>query len=315
MKKPRPSSLPKLKLCGQFESAPGTSEAAERGLKLDAALRSAWETRVVPPLEQTDAIAVAWAFQKLEELANGMHVTMAEEQCKIDISALDGYVGTADAICLRGAWHADLKTGQIYDYEPQMAAYALGLMEETGFDEWTSYLLFADQQKVFCQVFTRDEAQEIVDDVLANVGTAPTPNEYCGWCAKSLTCEARVEAQSTALATTQADFSVILNNADRLGDFLARCKIFDDFREAAEAKAREMLTAGQAVPGWKLGTPRARKTVDLFELWSACPEVNAGQMLKVAGSISLKDAQQIADKVPDHLVQVTYSKAPLQQAK
>ena len=97
----RPSSLPKLKACGQFESAPKTSEAAERGLKLDAALRSAWETGVVPPLVQTDAIAVAWALDKILQLSNGMFVTMVEDQCKIEISALNGYVGTADAICLR----------------------------------------------------------------------------------------------------------------------------------------------------------------------------------------------------------------------
>ena len=112
---------------------------------------------------------------------------------------------------------------------------------------------------------------------------------------------------------TNDQFLELLENPDRLGDFLQRCAILDHFREAAEAKAREMLAAGVEVPGWKLGTPRARKTVDLLELWKVA-DLPLPQILAAAGSISLKEATALAGKVPDELVKVTHSKAPLQSA-
>ena len=309
-KKLRPSSLPKLALCGQFEGAPGTSDAAARGTMLDASLRSAWELGEVPPLDQEDAICVAWAYEVIGALANGNRVEMAEERCRIRIDYLNA-TGTADAICARGGWHADLKSGQIYDYEAQMAAYAYGLMVQHRADEWTAYLLFCDQQKVVKLHFTLNEAFEIIFRVVNNVGKPPTPNEYCGWCAKSLTCIARIQAQETALATTNDAFQVILNDPDRLGDFLQRCKVFEDFQAAAVARAREMLQAGTPVEGWRLGKARASRYVSVDTLLEHAEEFTKEKLIDVMGSISANKAETLFGKSVDHLAETKLSQNPL----
>jgi len=306
----RPSSLPKLALCGQYEGAPGTSDAAARGTKLDAALRSAWEHGEVPALEQEDAICIAWAYETIAELADGRHVEMNETKCRIQVDALNN-AGTADAICATGSWHADLKSGQIYDYEAQMAAYALGLMMEYGMNVWTAHLLFCDQQRVITHHFTLSEALEIVKSVVANVGTPPKPNEYCNWCAKALTCTARIEAQETALATTSEAFQLILNDPDRLGDFLQRCKIFEDFQNAAVAKAREMLESGRPVAGWKLGKARASRFVSADTLRLHSEQFTKEKLIEIVGSISANKAEILFGGPVDSLVEQKLSQNPL----
>lgn len=306
----RPSSLPKLALCGQFENAAGTSDAAARGTMLDAALRSAWELGEVPALSQEDAICVAYAYGAIKSLANGNHVEMNEERCRIRIDYLD-VTGTADAICVDGRWHADLKSGQIYDYEAQMAAYALGLMVEHSVNEWTAYLLFCDQQRIVTHQFTFSEALAIVKAVVNNVGKTPTPNEFCGWCAKSLTCSARVAAQETALATTNDAFQAILADPDRLGDFLQRCKVFEDFQAAAVARARELLESGTPVEGWRLGKARASRYVSADTLREHAGEFTKEKLIEVCGSISANKAEQLFGKSVDHLAETKLSQNPL----
>lgn len=306
----RPSSLPKLAICGQFQGSPGTSDAAARGTMLDLALRSAWELGEVPPLEQEDAIAVAWTYEIIAELANGRRVEMNEERCKIRVDYLD-VTGTADAICVSGGWHADLKSGQIYNYREQMAAYALGLMVETSTNEWTAHLLFCDQQRVISHHFTFAEAVEILKAVVANVGTAPKPNEFCNWCAKALTCTARIEAQETALATTSDAFQLILNDPDRLGDFLQRCKIFEDFQNAAVAKAREMLESGRPVAGWKLGKARASRFVSAETLKVHAEQFTKEKLIEIVGSISANKAEVLFGGPVDSLVEQKLSQNPL----
>jgi len=306
----RPSSLPKLAVCGQFESAPGTSDAAARGTKLDIALRSAWEFNEVPALEQDDAICIAWAYETIGELANCRYVEMSEDNCRIRIEHLD-VTGTADAICYKGQWLADLKSGQIYDYEAQMAAYALGLMSKTNQNEWTAHLLFCDQQRVITHHFTFDRALAIVSAVVANVGTAPNPNEFCNWCVRALTCSARVQAQETALATTSEAFQLILNDPDRLGDFLQRCKVFEDFQSAAVTKAREMLEAGTPVAGWRLGKARASRFVSGETLKVYAEQFTKEKLIEVMGSISANKAETLFGKSVDHLVESKLSQNPL----
>lgn len=310
MKQIRSSSLPKLAACGQYESAPGTSEAAERGTRLDAALRSAWEHGEVPPLEQDDAVCVAWAYATISQLAAGWHVDMAEGNCRIRIEQIN-YTGTADAICYKRQWLADLKSGQVRNYKEQMAAYALGLMDKTQTNTWTAYLLFCDQQKIVTHAFTRDEALDIVTAVVNNIGKPPTPNEYCGWCVRSLTCSARVDAQETALATTNDAFQLILNDPDRLGDFLQRCKIFEDFQAAAVAKAREMLESGTLVAGWKLGKARASRYVSEETLKQHADQFTKEKLIEICGSISANKAETLFGKPVESLVETKLSQNPL----
>jgi hypothetical protein len=210
------------------------------------------------------------------------------------------HVGTADAVCVNGRWHADLKTGQIYDYKAQMAAYALGLMHQHLVDRWTAHVLFADQQKIVTYNFTYAEADDIVQAALKNVGTAPVINDYCGWCAHSLTCPVRVEANKQALAVPTNEFPALLADPVRLGEFLTRCRTFDAFREAAETEARRLLGEGTNVPGWRLQKPRATEFVDAEVLIGAVRSgsLNACAVIRAQGSLSATKARKLWADVP-----------------
>lgn len=255
----RSSALPKLALCGQFEGAQGSvSEAATRGLRMDAALRQAWTTGEVPPLSQEEAIAVAWSFEQIDLLRENAAVEMREDFCKILVPIID-YTGTADAICVEKLWIADLKSGQIRNYREQMAAYCLGLMSQHMESEWTYHLLFCDQQELVSETLSFREAYEIVFGVFQNVGQPPVANEYCGWCSKSLTCSARV----SAIELLDDRFEMVLQDSKKLGEFLDKCRVFDDFREAAENQARAFLESGIRVDGWRLQKGRTTETVSV----------------------------------------------------
>lgn len=326
----RHSSLPKLALCGQYEGKQGSSDAAARGTMLDRVFRDAWTTGELPrKLSDEDAAAVQWAINQCGLLAGGADgLTTDEAKCKIRTSGIE-HEGTADGVAARGRWLIDLKSGQVYDYTGQMAAYALGLMEYHFAGEWTTHLLFCDQQKVVTQHWTYTSAKKTVQAILDNVGTAPVQNEYCNWCAKSLTCPARVASKDSALVTvagmapTVQDeaFLALLNDPDRLGQFLAACQTLDDFRDAAKEKARGLLEAGVKVPGWKLQKPRASEYIEAEHLAQAVTNgvIGAGDVIRAQGSISLKKAQALWSAagavLPDEIVQRKIGQAPLVASK
>jgi len=300
----RPSSLPKLALCGQYQSAPGEAgPAAQRGTRLDAAFRDAWAGGKYPAdLPYDDAAAVRWAIEALSNCrtSDSDHVQTNEDATRIWHIPMLPNGGTADAVCLGGRWLADLKSGQIYNYREQMAAYALGLMVQELELEWTCHLLFCDQQRVVTHRFTYAEARDIVKAAVDNVGTAPVINDYCGWCAHSLTCSARVQASGTALATTPESFTAVLANPARLGEFLTRCKTFDDFREAAETECRRLLGEGVEVPGWRLQKPRVSEFVDAETLCDGVSKgiVNYYDVIRASGSMSAAKARKLWADVP-----------------
>jgi hypothetical protein len=326
----RHSSLPKLALCGQYEGSPGTSPAAARGTKLDAAFRHAWTHGEFPDwqLLEEDAQAVRWAINQCIQFGGVNDLVTDEDRCRIHTFGIE-HRGTADGVALKGRFLIDLKSGQIYDYQAQMAAYALGLMQEHFVGEWTTHLLFCDQRQVVTHRWTYQSAADLVARVLANVGTAPTENDYCGWCAKSLTCPARVASKDSAMVTVAGlaptvqdeGFLALLNDPDRLGQFLAACQTLDDFRDAAKTKARELLEAGQKVAGWRLQKPRASEYIEAEHIAQAVRNgaIGAGDAILAQGSMSLKKAQALWSAagavLPDEIVQRKIGQAPLVASK
>jgi hypothetical protein len=194
---------------------------------------------------------------------------------------------------------------------------------------WTTHLLFCDQKQVVSKRWTYQEAHDLVQSVLANVGTAPTENDYCGWCSKSLTCPARVATKDKALVTVAGlaptvqdeGFLALLNDPDRLGQFLAACQTLDDFRDAAKEKARGLLEAGVNVPGWRLQKPRASEYIEAEHVAQAVTNgvLGAGDVIRAQGSISIKKAQALWSAagavLPDEIVQRKIGQAPLVASK
>ena len=326
----RHSSLPKLALCGQYEGSPGTSPAAERGTKLDQAFRHAWVHGEFPDWElcEDDAQAVRWTINQCVLLGGSTDGLMtADKDCRVQTAGLE-HTGTVDGVAARANWSMDLKSGQIYDYSAQMAAYALGLMQMRFEQTWTTHLLFCDQRQVVTHHWTYQSASDLVRGILANVGTGPRENDYCGWCAKSLTCPARVQAQEMAIQTTEhaitpqdGSFLALLDDPVQLGKFLTACSTLEDFRDAAKAKARELLESDVRVHGWRLQKPRASAFVDADIIARAVEEgiIGAGDAIRAGGSLSGKKAEALwsaaGHELPAHVVQQKIGQAPLVAAK
>lgn len=184
----RPSSLPKLAVCRCFVGKDGTSDAAERGTRLDAAIRKAVAAGTsVDPADvdcvDEDIDACNWAIDELKtlQLSGKWETRESELQAVVPVEGVKP--GTMDALNVEDATLADFKTGQVRNYREQMAAYALACMDAYFEDRWTCFLLFIDAKEVVTHIFTREEAEAIVIDVLM-AKRKENPCEYCGWCAR-----------------------------------------------------------------------------------------------------------------------------------
>jgi hypothetical protein len=297
---------------------------------LDRVFRDAWTSGELPrDLNDDDTAAINWALGQCINLGGGADgLVTADNACRVQTAGME-HTGTVDGVAARANWSMDLKSGQIYDYQGQMAAYALGLMQMRFEQEWTTHLLFCDQQKMVTQHWTYISAKETVQRILDNVGTAPVQNDYCNWCAKSLTCPARVASKDSALVTvaglapTVQDeaFLALLNDPDRLGQFLAACQTLEDFRDAAKEKARGLLEAGVKVHGWRLQKPRASEYVEAEHVARAVEEglIGAGDAIATLGGLSRKKAETLwsnaGHELPEWIVQKKVGQAPLVQAK
>ncbi len=326
----RHSSLPKLALCGQYEGSPGTSPAAERGTMLDRVFRDAWTTGELPrDLNDEDAAAINWALGQCINLGGGADgLLTADDACRVQTAGLE-HTGTVDGVAARANWSMDLKSGQIYDYSAQMAAYALGLMQMRFEQTWTTHLLFCDQKQVVTHHWTYKSASDLVRGILSNVGTGPRQNDYCGWCAKSLTCPARVASKDAALVTVAGlaptvqdeGFLALLNDPVQLGKFLTACSTLEDFRDAAKAKARELLEAGQPVHGWRLQKARVNEFVDAGHIAHAVQlgQIGAADAILAGGALSAKKAEALWSAagavMPEGIVARKIGQQPLVQAK
>ena len=296
----RASSLPKLKACSCYEADPNPDPAAERGSALDALFRGRVkdlpdQTEMFYQPSEADLAAVDWAVTTVRALAGGSPIIVRDQDCRITVPGIEKF-GTADAILHERLAHADLKTGQKRNYREQMAAYALGLMEQHFAGEWTAHLLFCDQKEVVTHRFTFEEAKAAIDPVIQRYrdpAKQPTTCEYCGWCAKRATCPARLAEVEKALTVADSGFAVVLGDNIRLGKFLSACAVLDDFRGQAEAAAKERIEAGQEIPGWKLGSRRGPEFVDHVTVGHHIQSLGFGVVLAAYGNLSAKKFREL----------------------
>ena len=269
----RHSALPKLAQCACYESNPVAGPAAERGLRLDAAFRAMLMAQpVAVELSSDELESVAWAVAKVRELADGAPIEADEAKLKVVTPGMD-HIGTEDARAAVLLKSFDLKSGNLRSYREQACAYSLGNMERDFAQEWTTYMVFCDQREVVEYHFSYEQAEEIVNGVLAAVNdpnAQPTPCEYCNWCKKADTCRARttpvvetlavVESQPTG-ASLEALKAGLLADPERLGAFLTTNAIFEEFVDDLKTKAK-VLMKDTVVPGWKLQEEAGREHFD-----------------------------------------------------
>jgi hypothetical protein len=125
-------------------------------------------------------------------------------------------------------------------------------------------------------------------------------------------------ATASALPVEQDHgFLKMIEDPSRLGLFLARCKVFDDFREAAEAKAREVLESGVDVPGWRLQKGRVTETVTVDTQFKCAAEkqVSYGDLLRAHGGMSAKKFRELVGAGVEFPVETKTSKPSLVKSK
>ena len=260
----RHSSLPKLDACPCFESAGGQSPAAGRGVKIDAVQRRllAGDKAAINDLtEQRDIDAALWGVEELLRLSNWAKVETDESKLKVITPGMT-HEGTEDARASSICTSWDFKTGQIYNYEAQAAAYSYGNMEREFADEWTFHLLFTDQKIVVTHHFTRLEAKSIVERILAKAtdpNKQPESCQYCGWCAKKTTCVevvgAVVETQAIVASEVSIDTIKAELSADpiHLGAFLKKANVFKkELWDWAKEEAKRQIESGTPVDGFRM---------------------------------------------------------------
>lgn len=333
----RPSALPKLQACPRYQSTAVAGPAAERGTRLDTAFRHEMQgkTESKDDLTPDDVLAVRWAANTLDSLwGDRDDILTDEEDCRVDSIPGIPSGGTADAICPSRQEAADLKSGQIRDYTAQMAAYALGLMQQHWAQQWTMRLLFCDHKEVVVLRFSFEQAREIVAGIVANAenpASPATPCEYCGWCALKDSCAERsrlVISASTAIEGEDFPQNIatlrehIAAEPNRLSDFLqkwseATKELYDPLRQIATEK----LENGEEIPDYKLVCPKPTQVIPAAALGHYIKDLGNAAVLAICGNLKAADVRTIWEQkmpnskpFPEEIVQSSPRKPYIQKS-
>ena len=313
MRKLRPSLLPKLAACAAYASEEFAGAAADRGTEMDVHFRALISAQsdedkafVIGEMKkglEPDAVgSVLWAVEISTFLARGEKLEANEEDLRIVAFDMDG---TADLLCPRESWSADLKSGQRRNYLQQQAAYALGFMDKFFEDEWTVYILYADLREYDRLHFTREEAEKLIREQIARANDpllAPTPCDYCGWCANRFNCIPRLELAMPFVPVVEASspeeaFELVLADNNKLVAFIKACKVVKDLDEKARETAKNRLVEGKKdglkFKGVSLVTKKGSEVFPAEELVDVAKKLGPKRILSTFGSISKAKAEDL----------------------
>jgi hypothetical protein len=303
----RHSALPKLQKCPCFESAGGTSPAASRGTKIDSVIRRTLQGEdCIAELDTNDQEAALRGIEMVKSLVpEGTELETRESELWVKTPGIE-HVGTEDIRAEKIRVSFDVKSGQIYDYEAQMGAYALGNMTRFFEPEWTCYLLFVDQNQVVEHKFTMDSATQLVESIIKRYNDpnkVPVSNSYCGWCANKNTCPQVVKPTEQTLRVVNNEVSIDtlkaqLAEPDKLGKFLKACNIFKkELWDWAKEEAKARLERGEEVPGWRLSKVKGREEYEPQHVAVAAQAVGAtyADLAELYGNISASDFKKWAN--------------------
>lgn len=261
-----------LAVCPRWESS-GGSDDADAGTLRHIALGRALSDDPDPyrGLPEEDADAVRWAADYIRVKApTSEHPLLLEYKVNpldLEFKPLFPEGGRLDVAC--GPVLFDLKTLE-RDYGPQMAAYALHMFQEGGWDEVQIHLLFTHNKRAHCYKLTEEGATKIVNDILARVKdplAEPVPCDYCGWCSKRLTCPALLK-RVEAVAAARDDWGLSnyhaseLTSPEEMGKALRLARCIKEWAESVEYHAKEMAVKQGVVPaGFKLQSRQGARFV------------------------------------------------------
>lgn len=207
--KHRPSSLPALKQCPRFEGDSEERDFTAAGTLRHEALKSLLLQTGQPDsaalLSDEDVDAVHWAFDYIKLNAPTGENAFVEVKRQWTGAGFRDREGTPDVTC--GDQLFDLKW-RVRDCEAQMADYALAMFEaDCNLTTVQCHVLFAESRFVQRYTFTQAAAELITGEILDRADDETLPPvacDYCGWCAKRLTCSA-IMGQAVTVAHGYSD--------------------------------------------------------------------------------------------------------------
>lgn len=274
----RPHSLPALEVCPGFKSASDSvSNYALDGIDRHDALESMFrgDGNIAPEFlhvfDHHSIEGIKWAYERVNFLAPLADYPLEiETPIKIRNHVYQDYKywteipGRIDYRC--GDIVFDFKW-RYRDYESQMAAYCLGLMQLRGSDTAEAYLLFGESQKEEHFKFTKSEAWEIVNQTIETAAESNRlyPSEYCLQCAKHITCKAVlanvhkvVEYEEPELGKLEEHFET---DPEARAKALRIAKVSARWAKAYNARSNKFAMTGKDFPGFELKAERGQLSI------------------------------------------------------
>lgn len=305
----RPSSLPMLAQCPQFES--GSSDFAELGTDRHSALREYYEgkTGEYDMLDEESQAGIRWAAEYIKCHVSESWAVRWETRGNFIAPNFEEMSGTPDLV--NGLNVFDFKWRE-RDYTAQMACYALMVIESLedtvsiGELRVRVHQLFGQPRKAVVLDFDRASAEGAIEPILSALGGPPTPCDYCGWCAKRLMCPA-LTGPAKYIAEKYADLSMVnvaswhpseMENPEHLALALTIWRrVLKKWGESVEFHASEAATKkGLQLPGYELKERQGRKfvsdTKSAYEASGLAPE----KFLQ-ACSVRLNSSKKYPDQV------------------
>lgn len=273
--------------CACFESGPA-GEAAEHGAMLHECLAKHLHGRAgaFDALTPEDRESLEWTAEEIRQLCEGAASGGIEQRLtyKRGGKGKAVFFGTADCVAYGPDGSAvliDLKTGEPREHRAQMACYAAAAFSETPeLHTVTAWILFSRYRRAVSFTFTREEAVELVENIIArreDPERQPNPCDYCAWCANRMTCPA-LNARAVAVAENREDWrgelpaewhASAITDPLQMSRALVLARFVSEWAEAVKHHATELAKGGAEIPGYKLQERRGRKDVaDIAEAWT-----------------------------------------------
>jgi len=221
---------------------------------------------------------------------------------------------------------ADLKTGSVREYRPQLTVYALALMQREGVEEVLCHELYSELTWANVYTVTKDEAERLINKIVSmkkNPTKSPACCEYCNWCKHQLHCTA---LNSTAMTVAERCEEVVVKYHPSdvtspllLSRMLTVANALDSWIKAVKERSKSF----DELPGFKQVNSRGRPTVkDLSsaflksglsadEFLSAC-SLNLNGLAKVLAEKNGVDVKSARNEIENILGDLVKTGPPIQ---
>jgi len=266
----RASNLPLLAMCRCFESDTSETEFTVAGEDRHAAL---WDmlkgdTGLFSLLSRDDQDVIRDAASYLRVRLTSKDSFNTEVHGKIEV---DGVEITATPDLLDPPIVFDLKSRDNgMDYTAQMAAYALMCMDAE-FLDWCEVHIGYTIPKFYVRKlkFDLEGARNVIREII-NAPEVETPNDFCHWCSKRITCPALNRGVSR-IQKGREDWELVTYHPSQITDpeQMAKAKIvaglISKWVDSVDFHASEMAKKGIPIPGFKIQEQNLKEIENLIE--------------------------------------------------